>query len=81
MDYLYLFNHQQIVYEIFICVFIHLQVVYGLNTRGEELESQLTALKESEDKLRTINTQLEHRCNHFKNKVRYTINFNTFMGD
>ncbi|XP_045111920.1 trichohyalin-like isoform X2 [Portunus trituberculatus] len=45
------------------------KVVYGLNTRGEELEAQLATAKESEEALKTNNTELQHRLNHCKSKV------------
>ncbi|CAL4107369.1 unnamed protein product, partial [Meganyctiphanes norvegica] len=44
------------------------KVVYGLNTRGEELEAQLIGNKESEDALRTLNNELSHKANHYKSK-------------
>ena len=47
-----------------------MQVVYGLNTRGEELEGQLTATKESEEKTRALNSDLQLRVNTFKSKVQ-----------
>ncbi|XP_066972133.1 trichohyalin-like isoform X7 [Macrobrachium rosenbergii] len=44
------------------------KVVYGLNTRGEELESQLTHLRESEEALKTSNNELQIKANHYKTK-------------
>lgn len=45
------------------------KVVYGLNTRGEELECQLGASKEAEEKTRALNSDLQHRVNTFKSKI------------
>lgn len=44
------------------------KVVYGLNTRGEELEAQISSLKESEESLKTANSEFQARANHYKTK-------------
>ncbi|XP_050712806.1 trichohyalin-like isoform X2 [Eriocheir sinensis] len=45
------------------------KVVYGLNTRGEELEAQLASAREAEETLKTTNSELQHRLSHCKSKV------------
>ncbi|XP_071542009.1 uncharacterized protein [Panulirus ornatus] len=49
------------------------KVVYGLNTRGEELEAQVGTLKEAEENLRTANAELQHRASHYKTKYESEI--------
>lgn len=44
------------------------KVVYGLNTRGEELESQLASVREAEENLKSANAELQHRATHYKLK-------------
>ncbi|KAK4320227.1 hypothetical protein Pmani_008878, partial [Petrolisthes manimaculis] len=45
-----------------------IEVVYGLNTRGEELETQLTSAREAEENVRTSTKDLQQRLNHYKTK-------------
>ena len=48
----------------------HSQVVYGLNTRGEELEGQLVQAQDSQADLRRANEEL-HRDSIYRGQVRY----------
>ena len=52
------------------------QVVYGLNTRGEELEGQLALCKDTEDALKDANADLQRRATLYKNKVNFILNIN-----